>query len=60
LFNNFIGDLDEGAECTLRRFADDTKLGGVADMPEGSPTSQQDLDRPVNWAVRNLLNKGKV
>lgn len=34
LFNVFINDLDEGAECTLDKFMDNIKLGAVAGSPE--------------------------
>ena len=46
---------NEGIESTLCRHADDTKLGGVADTPEGSTNRQRDMDRLERWMERNPM-----
>ena len=61
LFNIFINDLYEGIESNFSKFADDTKMGGLADTPEGCATIQHVLDRLESWTRRNLMrfNKSK-
>jgi len=61
LLNFFSNDLDSEVECTLSKFADDTKLTGTTDTPEGRDAIQRDLDKLMrfNKARCKVLHMGQ-
>ncbi|CAM4671246.1 unnamed protein product [Caretta caretta] len=55
LFNLFITDHGTKSGSVLIKFADDTKLGGIANLEKDREIIQEDLDDLVNWSNSNRM-----
>ena len=59
LFDFFVSDIDDGIECTLSKFADNTKLSGVVDMVKGRKRCHSE-GRKVGLAEPDEVQHSKV
>ncbi|TRZ12441.1 hypothetical protein HGM15179_014665 [Zosterops borbonicus] len=49
----------DGTKCTFNKFADDTKLREVSDMPEGCPATQRGLKRLEKQTAEKHMKSSK-
>lgn len=59
LFNIFRSDVDDTNECTIPRFAYDTKLGAERETLEGRAAIQTDFDRLEDCISKNCVSFDK-
>ena len=48
----YVNDLEENIAGLINKFADDTKIGGIADSEEDCQSIQQDIDQLESWTER--------
>ena len=60
LFNIFICAMDSGIECTLSKFADNTKMSSAVNTLERRSTIQRNLDSLERWVHANLMKFSKA
>jgi len=60
LLDIFVSHENNGIECTLSKFSNDSKLCGAVDTQEGRDGIQRDLDRLQRWAHVNFMKFSKA
>jgi len=55
----FVGEMVSGIECTLSKFADDTKRWSAVNTPERWYAIQRDVDRLEQWVQVNIMRSNK-
>ncbi|GAB0188214.1 mitochondrial enolase superfamily member 1 [Grus japonensis] len=60
LFNIFVGGIDSTIKCAISKFANDIKLCGADDTPEGRDAIQRDLDRLGGGPHAKLMKFNKA
>ena len=59
LLKVFRNNPDNGTECVLSKFVDNTKLEKAADILKGRAATQRDLDKLKKWVARNIMKFSK-
>lgn len=54
-----MNNLDDGAEYSLSKSAEDIKQGRMADTPEICASKHRDLDRSDKWSDGNSMKFNK-
>jgi len=60
LFNILVNVIDSRNERALSKCADDSKLSGAVDTPEGQDALQRDLEKLGKWTCVNLMRFNKA
>ncbi len=56
MFFIYVGDIDDGLNSEISKFADDTKIASKVTTTGDKEKLQNDLDRLVSWDQKRQMN----